>query len=408
MIEKAENVKASSAFSFAQTDIDHVLRLGGNAERQRECIVAAFEKQKSNAEIAAYLQTLCTGGSGVGYLTAWYAEDGIHLSLDRAARYDKFAQVISWESAAERIGQLLKEGQFASNVELAEAEGYERTGLAEKLWNLYHDFSGKAREDGYLTCLSSIRGNSFPQETEWLAEQLKSPEFRQTFTEEYTTFWTAYQQDRELLRFHHHNLQKLLENLQDLSLPRITFSSQMTEVPVVKQFITEDEIDAAMARGSSIEGGKGRIFTFFQQSHTDQEKAEFLKHEYGIGGRSHALSGAMRSDEQYDANGLCYKKADCPDVHFTWEKAAKRITGLIQKGRYLTEQEQAEYEKIQEEKALADADAMEAQQPDPEDNVDPIAIREALAERGIVNGQLVDPEKLDNDPFVQQVSAAHL
>ena len=67
MIEKAENVKASSAFSFAQTDIDHVLRLGGNAERQRECIVAAFEKQKSNAEIAAYLQTLCTGGSGVGY-----------------------------------------------------------------------------------------------------------------------------------------------------------------------------------------------------------------------------------------------------------------------------------------------------------------------------------------------------
>ena len=405
MIEKAENVKASSAFSFAQTDIDHVLRLGGNAERQRECIVAAFEKQKSNAEIAAYLQTLCTGGSGVGYLTAWYAEDGIHLSLDRAARYDKFAQVISWESAAERIGQLLKEGQFASNVELAEAEGYERTRLAEQCWNLYHDFSDKAREDGYLTCLSSIRGNSFPQETEWLAEQLKSPEFRQTFTEEYTTFWTAYQQDRELLRFHHHNLQKLLENLQDLSLPRITFSSQMTEVPVVKQFITEDEIDAAMARGSSIEGGKGRIFTFFQQSHTDQEKAEFLKHEYGIGGRSHALSGAMRSDEQYDANGLCYKKADCPDVHFTWEKAAKRITGLIQKGRYLTEQEQAEYEKIQEEKALADADAMEAQQPDPEDNVDPIAIREALAERGIVNGQLVDPEKLDNDPFVQQVMA---
>lgn len=36
----------------------------------------------------------------------------------------------------------------------------------------------------------------------------------------------------------------------------------MTEVPVVKQFITEDEIDAAMARGSSIEGGKGRILPF--------------------------------------------------------------------------------------------------------------------------------------------------
>ena len=37
------------------------------------------------------------------------------------------------------------------------------------------------------------------------------------------------------------------------------------------------------------------------------------------------------------------------------------------------------------------------------DNIDPIAIREALAERGIVNGQVVDPEKLDSDPFIRQV-----
>src|SRR5699024_9564616 len=37
------------------------------------------------------------------------------------------------------------------------------------------------------------------------------------------------------------------------------------------------------------------------------------------------------------------------------------------------------------------------------DNIDPIAIREALAERGIVNGQVADSEKLDNDPFIQQV-----
>ena len=35
--------------------------------------------------------------------------------------------------------------------------------------------------------------------------------------------------------------------------------------------------------------------------------------------------------------------------------------------------------------------------------MDPIAIREALAQRGIVDGQVVDPEKLDSDPFIQQV-----
>ena len=366
IIDEAENVKASSAFSFAQSDIDHVLRLGGNTDRQRERIVAAFEKQKSTAEIADTLKNLYHGGNGIGSVTAWYAEDGIHLSHGKTARYDKSAQVISWESAADRIGQLLQNGDFATNVELTEAAGYERSLLAEKLWHLYHDFSDKAREAGYLSCLSGIQRTGFPEETAWLAEQLNRPEFRQTLAEEYAAFWTAYQQDRELLRFHYHKPREIWENLKDLSLPRTTFTAQLTEVPAAKQFITEDEIDAAMTNGSSFAGGKGRIFVFFQGNHTDKEKVDFLKREYGIGGRSHALSGATYSGEDHDGKGLHYKKQDCPDVNFTWEKVSKRITDLIRKGRYLTEQEQAEYDKIQTEKALAEEDALQAQQPTPE------------------------------------------
>ena len=366
IIDEAENVKTSSAFSFAQYDIDHVLRLGGNTDRQRERVVAAFEKQKTTAEIAEILKTLYHGGNGIGSVTAWYAEDGIHLSHGKTARYDKSAQVISWESAAERIGELLESGQFASNVELAEAAGYERSLLAEKLWHLYHDFSDKARDSGYLSCLSGIQRTGFPEETAWLAEQLNRPEFRQTLAEEYAAFWTAYQQDRELLRFHYHKPREIWENLKDLSLPRTTFTAQLTEVPAAKQFITEDEIDAAMTNGSSFAGGKGRIFVFFQGNHTDKEKVDFLKREYGIGGRSHALSGATYSGEDHDGKGLHYKKQDCPDVNFTWEKVSKRITELIRKGRYLTEQEQAEYDKIREEKALAEDDAIQAQQPTPE------------------------------------------
>ncbi|UWO84366.1 SNF2-related protein [Hungatella hathewayi] len=343
-----------------------MLRLGGNTDRQRERVVAAFEKQKTTAEIAEILKTLYHGGNGLGSVSAWYAEDGIHLSHGKSVRYDRSAKVISWESAAERIGELLESGQFASNVELAEAAGYERSLLAEKLWHLYHDFSDKARDSGYLSCLSGIQRTGFPEETAWLTEQLNSPEFRQTLAEEYAAFWTAYQQDRELLRFHYHKPREIWESLQDLSLPRKSFSSEMQDVPAVKQFITEDEIDAAMTGGSGIEGGKGRIFTFFKNPHTDKEKVDFLKSEYGIGGHSHALSGAMGSNEDHDGKGLHYKKDGCPDMHFTWEKVAKRITGLIQKGRYLTEQEQAQYDKIQAEKALAEEDALQAQQPTPE------------------------------------------
>ena len=376
-IDEAENVAhTSSAFSFAQNDIDHVLRLGGNTDRQRERVVAAFEKQKTTAEIAEILKTLYHGGNGLGSVSAWYAEDGIHLSHGKSVRYDRSAQVISWESAAERIGELLESGQFASNVELAEAAGYERSLLAEKLWYLYHDFSEEARDSGYLSCLSEIKGNGFPEETHRLTEQLSDPVFRQTLKEEYAAFWTAYQQDRDLLRFHYHRPREIWENLKDLDLPRRTFSSDLSQVPTVQHFITEDEIDAAMTSGSSFAGGKGRIYAFFMENHTDKEKVRFLKDEYGIGGRSHALSGATHSGEDHDGKGLHYKKQDCPDVHLNWEKVAKRITSLIQKGRYLTEQEQAQYDKIQAEKELAEEDAIQAQQPEVEEETPKPTLRE--------------------------------
>ena len=376
-IDEAENVAhTSSAFSFAQNDIDHVLRLGGNTDRQRERVVAAFEKQKTTAEIAEILKTLYHGGNGLGSVSAWYAEDGIHLSHGKSVRYDRSAQVISWESAAERIGELLESGQFASNVELAEAAGYERSLLAEKLWHLYHDFSDKARDSGYLSCLSGIQRTGFPEETAWLAEQLSDPAFRQTLKEEYAAFWTDYQQDRDLLRFHYHRPREIWENLKDLDLPRRTFSSDLSQVPTVQHFITEDEIDAAMTGGSSFAGGKGRIYAFFMENHTDKEKVRFLKDEYGIGGRSHALSGATHSGEDHDGKGLHYKKQDCPDVHLNWEKVAKRITSLVQKDRYLTEQEQAQYDKIQSEKELAEEDAIQTQQPEVEKETPKPILRE--------------------------------
>ena len=102
----------------------------------------------------------------------------------------------------------------------------------------------------------------------------------------------------------------------------------------------------------------------------------FLKDEYGIGGRSHALSGATHSGEDHDGKGLHYKKQDCPDVHLNWEKVAKRITSLVQKGRYLTEQEQAQYDKIQSEQELAEEDAIQAQQPEMEEETPKPILRE--------------------------------
>ena len=364
--ERAES-DMPSALSIPQEVVDEVLRVGGNTAHHRERIVAAFEKQKPDTP--DFLRSLLHGGNGIvidaGTFAVWYDETGIRISRGRSARHAPSAKLVSWQEAASRIGQLLEEGRFAANVELAGAEGYERFRLAEKLWYLRQDFSGKAIDAGYLSSLAKDGGRHFSEDTEWLAEKLTDPAFRTQLTGEYRQFLSDQQQSGDLLRFHFHRPDEILEALEDLDLPRRAFSSEMAEIPPVRQFITEDEIDANLAGGGLMYGSKGRIFAFFQQPYSDRERVDFLKQEYGTGGRSHALSNADGSDESHSGKGIRYQKRDCPEVRLTWQKVAGRIAGLIRQGLYLTEQEQAEYDRIQAEKVQAEKDAPQAPQPDP-------------------------------------------
>ena len=364
--ERAES-DLPSALSIPQEVVDEVLRVGGNTAHHRERIVAAFEKQKPDTP--DFLRSLLHGGNGIvtdaGTFAVWYGETGIRISRGRAARHAPSAKLVSWQEAAGRIGQLLEEGRFAANVELAGAEGYERFRLAEKLWYLRQDFSGKAIDAGYLPSLAKDGGRHFSEDTEWLAEKLTDPAFRARLNSEYRQFLSDQQQSGDLLRFHFHRLDETLEALDDLDLPRRAFSSEMAEIPPVRQFITEDEIDANLAEGGLMSGSKGRIFAFFQQFYSDRERVDFLKQEYGTGGRSHALSNADGSDESHSGKGMRYQKRGCPEVRLTWQKVAGRIAGLIRQGLYLTEQEQAEYDRIQAEKVQAEKDAPQAPKPDP-------------------------------------------
>ena len=353
-IEEAESAQAPFAFSVSQEQIDHVLRLGGNEDDTRMVIAAAFQKQKPVEDIAALLQSTFHGGNGFktpeGELSVWYAVDGIHIAPGRSAEYVRSAQVIAWQDAAVRISQLMDSGAYASNVELAEAGQHEQMQLAQALWYLKHDLSDEAREQGYLSCMDTLRGGGFPDETARLAEQLTNTDFRDTLSGEFAQFYAAHEQDRGLLRFHYHKLNQIWQSLRDLSLPRRAYSSEMAAVPELARFITEDEIDHALTSGSGVEGGKGRIYEYFTADHTGREKAAFLKNEYGIGGRSHAVSGASHSDESHDSRGIVLKKAGCANVELRWTKVAARIDSLIQKDRFLSPREKERYAQLQREK----------------------------------------------------------
>ena len=359
-IAEAESYTPSAfSMSIPQADIDHILRMEGNADYARMKIATEFSKGKSVEEIAAFLQSSFHGGNGVvtenGRYSAWYADDGIHIANGDAARYLTSAKVVSWQEAAERISELLEQGEFATNVELAEAPGHERAELAQAVWYLRQDLSEKARAQGYLSCLSDMRGGGFPEETERLAERLTDPAFREVLMDDFSQLRSDYREDRGLLRFHYHKPDKIEQGLRELSLPRREYCTEMAEIPAVQRFITEDEIAATLTRGSNIEGSKGRIYAYFKGKHSPKEQADFLRKEYGIGGSSHAVSGASNSGEDHNGKGVSLKKQDCPDVQLKWSKVASRISELIRKDRFLTPEEKTQYEQLQRQTAARSA-----------------------------------------------------
>ena len=130
----------------------------------------------------------------------------------------------------------------------------------------------------------------------------------------------------------------------------------------VRRALTQAEIDAAIQEWNGNIESKHAVVRHMRDHAREKDTAAWLRQEYGddLPALPVTVDGAA---------------GDVP-----WPKVQRRIAQLIKEDRFYTEAEQDRF-----------------------DNIDPIAIREALAERGIVNGQVVDPEKLNRDPFIQQV-----
>ena len=186
----------SSAFFVGQQALDQFLRYGGNTDQLRMRVIHLFQMDIPMPLMTTRLQALYHGGNGIttehGPMAAWYDEDGIHLAHGDRARYETNAQVIPWERAAQRIGELLEAGQFASNVELLEADGYERNLLAQSLIYLYRDLNREDHPNDFLPCLTDgAKWLDFTKDEPRLSNLLADPDFRKTLLAEYRTFLAA-------------------------------------------------------------------------------------------------------------------------------------------------------------------------------------------------------------------------
>ena len=129
--------------------------------------------------------------------------------------------------------------------------------------------------------------------------------------------------------------------------------------------LSDNDIDRAIQDWNGKIESKHAVVRYMKDHARERDTAAWLAHEFDGGDGKTPFAIRPESPE---------------GTALPWPKVQRRIAQLIKEDRFYTQVEQ-----------------------DNLDDVDPIAIREALAQRGIVDGHVVDPEKLNNDPFIQQV-----
>ena len=127
--------------------------------------------------------------------------------------------------------------------------------------------------------------------------------------------------------------------------------------------IDEQDIVDVLVMGSGFCEGRFRIQEFFSATvlPTVKEQADWLKKEYGIGGRTWDFRDGERGFLDYDAKGLRIKRYasdNAPDYFrlLPWNEVARRLHLLVNNDQYLDENNKQGYEKWEaEQQAKRDA-----------------------------------------------------
>ena len=132
--------------------------------------------------------------------------------------------------------------------------------------------------------------------------------------------------------------------------------------------MTQEEIDEALRAWNGRIESKRAVVRYMQEHGRERGTAAWLAQEFG-------------ADPQKPL--VLINMDGSAETSMPWPNVQRRLAQLIKAEQFFT---QEEYDSL--------------------DDVDPAEVRERLAESGIVNGEVVNPDALNRDPFIQQVMAA--
>lgn len=341
--------------------IEEILRTGGGKENSRKRIYHKYQIGKTPEEMTAFLQKEY-GETGKGFqfggeqISVWFNQDGMYAAHGTSA-FEHTEVHLSWSAVESVIRGQIEAGSYIDSNEAYLAEQFVRKEFADMLFFYYRDSVGAFPEklgfDGY----------DYPVQHERITDMLSNGEDVQRIVEQMDQ--TLQQVDAGEIQYRFRLIKdpkELRDDLADLLNEKVSYPLPEEVKVAVEDFITADEIDHTLTRGSGFEHGSFRIYDFYHQEHTLKEAADFLKNEYGTGGTSHALAGSDRSFKDYDAKGIKLRKGSImtPDaeVLLSWNVVAKRIEKLMKEDRYLTpaaKEKYTQYKQGQKEKALQQA-----------------------------------------------------
>ena len=360
-IEERAAALYAGEIPIPESVVDEILRTGGNQAGSQLRIIYNFMSEQAPEEYTEFVKReYRKGGKGFqidgSEYSVWFDETGMQIAVGHTVTDQILDKAfLSWEDVSGRIHQLLDQGEYAPQSVLdaarnnavkehAQALAYMKGDMAEGVAEIVFD-----EED--LPHLHSI----YPEITDYLEEKLEDPQWLSELNERLDALAEAYEENHSIMRFHHYdpiNISKQFQKFADEVIPyQARDGFAWKDHPM---FITQDEIDVFLAGGGAYSQGRLRTYSFYLLHEDERSRTGFIKEQYGIGGSSHALSGADDSHANYDGKGLFLARGaygnPYTSVLLSWNKVANRVAYLIKNDQFLQAEDYArmpEYEREQ-------------------------------------------------------------
>ena len=352
-----------AGFVLPEQQIDDILRSGGGRDDSRKRIYAKYQQRKTPEEMTAFLKKeYGTTGKGFEFdrkqIAVWFDEGGMRVGYGTSATEQPIL-TMEWKDIEQNIRRQVENGTYMGANEAYLVDEVERGRIANHLFFFFRDGMGEMPEE------LELKAGNYPDAHARLVELLSTPEEVERIAAHMDHALHQLETGEKRLRFRSvMPKEELRAELDNLLVDKLTFPAAEHVEIKHEDFITQDEIDNRLGRGSGFSHGSFRIYDYFKEGHDSKEAANFLKNEYGTGGSSHALAGADHSYEDHDAKGIKLKKGNIgkpyAEVLLPWKVVEKRIRKLIEEDKYLStegKEAYAQYRVEQEQKALEQAQA---------------------------------------------------